>query len=93
MLLPLRIEGLSEVDEGPKGHRWADPSVTHLRFLMRWATENQAEAKLIGQRAREEMLARFSPRVVVQHHVLPQLRRIAQSLPHKKKKQKGNGEL
>merc|ERR1712216_227516 len=79
--LPLRIEGLSEVDEGPKGHRWAEPSVTHLRSLMRWVLDNPVEAKLIGQRARQEMLKRFSPQVVVQQHVLPQLKRIAQHLP------------
>lgn len=79
--LPLRIDGLSKIYEGgPQGHYWAEPSVAHLRSLMRWVVENHEEAKLIGKRAREEMIARFSPNVVVQNHVLPQLRRIAKRL-------------
>jgi len=86
--LPLKIDGLSEVDEGPKGHKWAEPSMTHLRSLMRWVVENPAEAKAVGRRAREEMVTRFSPEVIVRQHVLPHLRRIANSLPKAKKKRK-----
>lgn len=87
--LPLKIEGLREVGEhGPKGHKWAEPSVTHLRSLMRWVVEHPDEAKLIGQRAREEMLTRFSPEVVIREHVTPQLTRIAQRMKDKKKQRK-----
>lgn len=86
--LPLKIDGLSEVDEGPKGHKWAEPSLTHLQYLMRWVTENPSEAKEIGRRAREEMVTRFSPEVIVRQHVLPHLRRIADGLPKSKKKRK-----
>lgn len=80
--LPLRVKELREVEEGngPKGHRWAEPSVEHLRELMRWAVEHRAEAQEIGSRARAEMLARYAPEVIVQEHVLPQLQRIAKSL-------------
>jgi len=92
--LPLRIEGLRQVDDGLIGHRWAEPSVTHLRSLMRWVVENPAEAKLIGERARKEMLAHFSPEVVVQRHVLPQLKRIKQHLLQKsRRRRKSGGEL
>lgn len=80
--LPLRIDGLEAVEEGngPRGHRWAVPSVAHLRSLMRWAAEHRAEAAEIGGRAREEMVARFSPSAIAREHVLPRLRSIARRL-------------
>ena len=44
----MRIEGLSDVgDRGPRGHLWAEPSVSHLRSLMRWAFENPTQARVI----------------------------------------------
>jgi len=78
--LPLGIEGLSAAEGAPPGHLWADPSVSHLRSLMRWAFENPSKAKALGARAREEMVTRFSPQVVAREHVLPQLHRIAFAL-------------
>lgn len=80
--LPLPIEGLQDVEEGsgPAGHRWAKPSVPDLRRLMRWVVDHPSEAKAVGARAREEMLARFSPKVVVREHILPRLQQIAARL-------------
>ncbi|CAK0843915.1 unnamed protein product [Prorocentrum cordatum] len=76
--LPLRIDGLVDVEEGqgPAGHRWAQPSVAHLRGLMRWAAEHRAEAAALGARAREAMRERFSPGAVARGHLLPRLRRL-----------------
>lgn len=95
--LPLKIDGLSEVDEGPKGHKWAEPSLSHLRSLMRWVIENPDEAKAIGRRAREEMVQRFSPEVIIREHVLPHLLRIASTLPKgnkkRRKRRKSSAEL
>lgn len=42
------------------GHRWAEPSVTHLRQLMRRVFTDQGEARRLGKRARAEVLERFS---------------------------------
>ena len=47
--LPLRIDGLEPVENGPKGHQWAKPSEAHLRELMRWAAEHRAEARSLGE--------------------------------------------
>eukprot|EP00238_Polyblepharides_amylifera_P011874 CAMPEP_0196591410 /NCGR_PEP_ID=MMETSP1081-20130531/69530_1 /TAXON_ID=36882 /ORGANISM="Pyramimonas amylifera, Strain CCMP720" /LENGTH=414 /DNA_ID=CAMNT_0041914765 /DNA_START=201 /DNA_END=1445 /DNA_ORIENTATION=+ len=59
---PLQYEGLVEVKEGAfKGHLWAEPSEDHLRTLMRHLTEHPAEAKQRGNRARQDMIRRFSP--------------------------------
>eukprot|EP00928_Gymnodinium_smaydae_P036538 TRINITY_DN25522_c0_g1_i2.p1 TRINITY_DN25522_c0_g1~~TRINITY_DN25522_c0_g1_i2.p1 ORF type:complete len:475 (-),score=99.38 TRINITY_DN25522_c0_g1_i2:39-1463(-) len=78
--LPLPIDGLSDVVDGPAGHRWAEPSVSELRRLMRWAAEHREDAAAVGARAREDMVLRFSPDVVVRTHVLPRLRAIAAEL-------------
>lgn len=73
--LPLRIDGLEPVENGPKGHQWAKPSEAHLRELMRWAAEHRAEARSLGEAARRLMLERFSPKAVVEKHLLPLLQR------------------
>jgi len=80
--LPLRIDGLREVTKGngPEGHRWAQPSTSHLRSLMRWCAEHPSEARAVGSRAREDMVKQFSPEVVARRHLLPQLARIASRL-------------
>ena len=38
------------------GFNWAEPSYEHLRYLMRWVYENQADASTIGNRAAEDAL-------------------------------------
>jgi GT2 family glycosyltransferase len=37
-----------------EGFRWAQPSYEHLRSLMRWVYEHQAEARAIGNRAAQD---------------------------------------
>mmetsp|Transcript_90113 Transcript_90113/g.259815 ORF Transcript_90113/g.259815 Transcript_90113/m.259815 type:complete len:450 (-) Transcript_90113:83-1432(-) len=78
--LPLRIDGLEPVDPGnaPEGHRWAVPSVEHLRTLMRWAAEHREEAAAVGARAREAMVSKFSPRAIVDEHIVPRLLHFAE---------------
>lgn len=78
--LPLPVDGLSLAEGVPEGHHWADPSIDHLRSLMRWSAEHREEAKSIGRRARERMVTHFSPRVVVQTYILPRLLEHARQL-------------
>merc|ERR1712107_873469 len=81
--LPLRIDGLEEIQEGmggPVGHRWAIPSLKHLRELMRWTVNNKREAQAIGRVARQRMVDRFSPEAITNTYVMPRLRDIATRL-------------
>lgn len=43
------------------GERWAEPSVTHVRKLMRHVFEDREEARARGARARAHVLAECSP--------------------------------
>lgn len=43
-----------------RGFRWAEPSYHHLRRLMRYVFENQAEARAKGQRASRDVLANWT---------------------------------
>lgn len=42
-------------------HRWAEPSVPHLKQLMRRVFERREEAALRGKAARERMVSQYSP--------------------------------
>ncbi|CAN6173863.1 unnamed protein product [Urochloa humidicola] len=62
---PLDMDRLTEVAEGPfKGHLCAEPSVDHLRALMRHVVGDREEARSKGKKAREDMMDRFSPEIV-----------------------------
>lgn len=79
--LPLRFDGLSPLPgDNEKEHLYANPSVSHLRQLMRWLAENRMEARQLGKRAREEMVSRFSTSVIVQNHIIPRLKSIRKRL-------------
>jgi len=47
-----------------KGQRWANPSITHLRELMRRVQQNPAEARQKGVAAREHMATNYSREAV-----------------------------
>jgi glycosyltransferase involved in cell wall biosynthesis len=62
---PLDVDRMSEVTEGPfKGHLCFEPSIDHLRALMRRVFVDREEAGIKGRKAREDMVERFSPEVV-----------------------------
>lgn len=62
---PLRIDGLVEITEGAfRGHKWADPSVDHLTELLVRVKEHPEEATAKGKRAREDMVAKYSPEII-----------------------------
>lgn len=62
---PLSVDTMSEVTNGPfKGHLWAEPSVHNLMFLMRHVMSNPEEAKSKGEKARQDMMDKFSPKIV-----------------------------
>jgi len=60
---PLEIDGL-EPSTLVEGHKWAKPSHTHLRKLMRYLYQNPDEAKEKGIEARKTMVESFSPKAV-----------------------------
>ena len=41
------------------GHNWGEPSVEHLRELMRYVFLHQSQARSTGERAREHILSNF----------------------------------
>ena len=76
---PLPIDGLVPVvQEGGHwdGHRWAEPSLSQLRRLMRRVVDKPEEAAAKGKRAREDMVAKYAPAVVAAR-VVERLREIA----------------
>lgn len=76
--LPLKVEALRPVSIGDnhEEHRWAEPSVPHLRQLLRWVAEHRSEGQALGKRARQEVVKRSGPEVIASTQLLPQLRRI-----------------
>ena len=43
-----------------RGHRWAEPSVRHLRQLMRWVFSDRGEARRRAEAGRENIVQNFS---------------------------------
>jgi glycosyltransferase involved in cell wall biosynthesis len=61
----IEIEGLVPVDPTGmpahfKGHRWAEPSIDHLKELLRQVYTHQAAAKQKGKQARKDLFPRFA---------------------------------
>jgi glycosyltransferase involved in cell wall biosynthesis len=59
---PIELKGVVRIPEAGvreaplyRGHRWAEPSVEHLRELMRHVYEHPAEARARSERARSEV--------------------------------------
>uniref|UniRef100_A0A7S1X2G1 Glycosyl transferase family 1 domain-containing protein n=1 Tax=Tetraselmis chuii TaxID=63592 RepID=A0A7S1X2G1_9CHLO len=58
---PLPISGLVPVADGPfAGHMWAEPSVAHLRSIMRHVYTHPKEASHKGRAARKHIAAHYS---------------------------------
>ena len=73
---PLPIDGLVPITTGPfRGHRWAEPSVDHLRRLMRHVVVHPDEARARGRQARADMVRLYHPDVVARG-VLREFQRI-----------------
>jgi glycosyltransferase involved in cell wall biosynthesis len=47
-----------------RGHKWAEPSVEHLRQLMRYVFEHHDEAREKGCRARQDVTSKYDASVV-----------------------------
>lgn len=67
----INIEGLVPVNPSGMpahfhGHRWAEPSVDHLKTIMRHVYNHPAEAKQKGQKARKDLFPRFSRHTIGQ---------------------------
>ncbi|KAF8072768.1 hypothetical protein HT031_000428 [Scenedesmus sp. PABB004] len=83
---PLAIDGLVPVQGGAevlwwfRGQRWAQPSVEHLRQLMRRVFTRRGEAAARGAAARARMVERYSPGAIAEL-VLDELRRVEDAIP------------
>ena len=68
-----------------KGTKWAQPSITHTRLLMRHVFENREEAKSMGRAARREVEEVYSIEATsrVLHRLVTDVQRRAQSKMHK----------
>lgn len=58
-----------------RGHRWAEPSSTHLRSLMRRVFEERGESKEMGKRARADIESGFSS-LAVAEIIIQELKRL-----------------
>ena len=76
--LEYRVEPVAPELQLP-GHNWAEPSVPHLRALMRRVVSHPEEARARGAAARARMLERFSPEALADDVV-----RALEALPPKK---------
>ncbi|GAB9465686.1 hypothetical protein Gpo141_00003085 [Globisporangium polare] len=62
---PLRIDGLVEITVGAfRGHKWADPSVAHLKELLVHVKDHPEEAIAKGKKARQDMVAKYAPDII-----------------------------
>jgi glycosyltransferase involved in cell wall biosynthesis len=61
------------------GHRWAEPSVEHLRHLMRHVFEHRGEAQRKAARGRAEMVANWDWEDVVRKQWVPEFARLLQT--------------
>mmetsp|Transcript_10553 Transcript_10553/g.13830 ORF Transcript_10553/g.13830 Transcript_10553/m.13830 type:complete len:112 (-) Transcript_10553:232-567(-) len=61
---PLTIDGLALQEPGIEGHKWAIPSLKHMRKLMRHIVSNPTEARMKGDVARQDMVNKFSPPII-----------------------------
>ena len=85
---PLHIDGLDLIEDGHfKGHRWARPSITHLRELMRRVFSNREEARERGRVARETMVREYCPNCVAEK-ILIELERIKGNMEKKEKERR-----
>eukprot|EP01105_Mastigella_eilhardi_P025861 TRINITY_DN7193_c0_g2_i3.p2 TRINITY_DN7193_c0_g2~~TRINITY_DN7193_c0_g2_i3.p2 ORF type:complete len:129 (+),score=16.27 TRINITY_DN7193_c0_g2_i3:228-614(+) len=61
----VRIDGLVHPNSGPfRRFKWAQPSVAHLREQLRYVFEHPQEARSVGQVARAQITAKYSPQQV-----------------------------
>ena len=71
---------MSEIKEGAfKGHRWAEPSVSHLQEILRDIHENKNRAKRKGEQGRSDMVEHYSPSVMAEE-VISRLKKIEKNL-------------
>jgi glycosyltransferase involved in cell wall biosynthesis len=77
---PIAIDGLVRAEGWRLGLKWAQPSVSHLRSLMRRVFENRGEARARGAAARRRVVQRYS-RPAIAAALVRELRRIEAALP------------
>mmetsp|Transcript_21005 Transcript_21005/g.30319 ORF Transcript_21005/g.30319 Transcript_21005/m.30319 type:complete len:469 (-) Transcript_21005:84-1490(-) len=82
---PLAVEGLVDA-QGWTGHKWAEPSLAHLQFLMRHVLLHPEEVMRKGLVARQEMVQQYSYEAFGKA-IFPELDRIFQYLHWRQSRQ------
>lgn len=83
---PIAVEKLTQIQGGSevvwwfRGLNWAQPSVTHLRQLMRHVYNNRAEAAAKGAAARALMINKYSPEAIADI-LVKEFKRIERMMP------------
>lgn len=83
---PLAVDGLVQVEGGSevmwwfRGLRWAQPSVKHLRQLMRRVYNNREEAAAKGAAARALMVEKYSAEAIAAN-LVREFKRIERLIP------------
>lgn len=83
---PIRVDNLvTIVRDSPnfflyfEGSKWAEPSVSHLKELMRHVKSNYKEAQAKGKKARERLQEHFSPEAIA-FELYKQIQRVEDKL-------------
>lgn len=58
------IDHFSMGGEEVQTHFWAEPSITHLKYLMRYIVDHPEEATKRGRQARRDMLSQYTTKLV-----------------------------
>lgn len=76
----VQVQGGSEVVWWFRGQRWAQPSVQHLRKLLRQVYSNRTEAAERGAAARRLMVEKYSPEPIADI-LVKELKRVEGLIP------------
>jgi len=63
-LIPISFGSMGVEPSDIRGHKWADPSIKHLKTLMRYVVDHPDEAEKRGKQARQDLIKQFNPSLI-----------------------------